>query len=1051
MSALFRILLIALLATLAFAQDSATVSGTVVDQANFVVPDAKITLLDVGRGAIRHTVADPAGFYIFSSLTPGLYSVEVTKKGFNTLRVERLRLGVRDRKTLILELQVAPAEPTVVTITAETGGVSTDPNSGTPIGYDFSTNLPLNSRSVRTLISMAPGVASAEGESFNVNGLRANTNYFTVDGVSGEIGVEGSRGPGGGFGGGPGRGMRGGGGGEPAASLGSMISLEAVEDVQVQTSSFAPEFGRTPGAQVSITSRSGTNEFRGSAYWYYRNDQFSANDWFANSRDIARGKMRHNNFGVTFGGPIAKGRTYFFASYEGLRNDIPQVAYSELPSLETRAAASEEMQPYLNAFPIPNGPALQDGAAEFWAMTSSQNTTDSAGLRIDHQISDTVNVFGRYRYAPYDRESRGSGMQAANTITTTDGKAQAITAAVMWTPDAFTTNDFRVNLSTSTDDSYLRMDNFGGAVPLTDDLLFPSGVSSPNGSFSLNVIGASGYAYGLIDNGKQHQLNIVDSLSHLKGNHQLKFGFDFRRLAPTDYNQFYRQTAMFNGLSASSGGLLSGETTSAIVSAYEPTVYPVFYNFSLYGQDTWKATSRTTITYGLRWDVNPAPDVREGPPPIAATSTLQFASITRLNPLYKTRWTDFSPRAGLAYMVDTTQGRELVFRAGYGIFNDIGYGATASAFDGAPYVSQRTLTAEAFPLVPDSAAPPELPATRPYGQISAADPFLESPKVHQWNILLEKGIGTGRTLSLGYVGTSGKNLLQTTTRRDRIPTSDGDEDLVFGDYDIMRLTQNGAESSYHGAQVQFRQRMSRNLQMQLSYTWSKSLDTASNDEAMAGFGTVSEGDRGPSNYDIRHSASLSGSYLFPAPRKGIVGAILNDWWTDWFVTARSALPFDVRNITMVTSDDEEDDEDGFRGLFGMGRPHYTGEPIWISDGNVPGGKRLNPDAFEVPDDYEQGDLGRNSIRGFNVFQVDLSLRRQFSINEKLRLHATVQAFNVLNHPNFANLSPNQGANMASPNFGIATSMLNRGLGSSGNAMYRVGGPRTLQFALRLQF
>ena len=649
-----------------------------------------------------------------------------------------------------------------------------------------------------------------------------------------------------------------------------------------------------------------------------------------------------------------------------------------------------------------------------------------------------------------DGNSRGSGFSAPNNLTYRDSVSQLITSSLTWVPGVQTTNDLRINVSTSSSNSNSIMDDFGGAIPLTDELVFPAGITSPSGSFMLSIAGAGGYSYGMSSRGKQHQINIVDSLSHIRGNHSLKFGADLRRLAPTNYNQPYQITAMFNGLSSDTGGFLSGTATNAVVSSNIAAVYPVYFNFSAYAQDTWKVTNRTTLTYGLRWDINPPPDVRKGSPLIALSASGWGSSITRLEPLYKTRWGDVAPRIGLAYQIDTTAGHEMVFRTGIGVFHDVGYGATTGAFSGAPFVSQRTVTEPEFPLTSENMEAPILPATRPYGRVSAADPNLQSPKVYQWNATLERMFGFGQSFSIGYVGTKGRNLLQVESRR---TFEDDEDDDTLRAYDILQLASNGASSDYHGMQVQFRRRLTQDLQMQISYTYGHSIDSASSDAAMGGggFATLLGNERGDSNFDIRHNLSFSGSYNIPAPKTGLLHTVLGNWWTEWMVTARTGLPFDVRGISETTSEEDED-EDTPLGLFAQVRPNYVpDEPLWLEDTLAPGGRRLNPDAFEMPDEYEQGDLGRNTIRGFNLFQTDASLRRQFALSERWRIHVMAQAFNIFNNPNFMNPSMDEGANLASPNFGVATRMLSQSMGGGFNSQYQTGGPRSVQFALRLQF
>jgi hypothetical protein len=221
---------------------------------------------------------------------------------------------------------------------------------------------------------------------------------------------------------------------------------------------------------------------------------------------------------------------------------------------------------------------------------------------------------------------------------------------------------------------------------------------------------------------------------------------------------------------------------------------------------------------------------------------------------------------------------------------------------------------------------------------------------------------------------------------------------------------------------------------------------------MGGFGSIfSQGQRGSSDYDIRQSLSLSGSYRLYAHPRGLVGAILGDWYVDWMISSRTGLPFDIQGVSSGTSGESTATRNFRGGVFAQVRPNYTGAPMWISDPNSPGGRRLNPDAFEIPDGYEQGNLGRNTLRGFGVFQADISLRRQFVISERWRLNLSAQAYNALNNPNFANPSMNEGANLASPNFGVMTRMLNQSFGGGGGSLYQSGGPRSVELALRLQF
>jgi hypothetical protein len=236
------------------------------------------------------------------------------------------------------------------------------------------------------------------------------------------------------------------------------------------------------------------------------------------------------------------------------------------------------------------------------------------------------------------------------------------------------------------------------------------------------------------------------------------------------------------------------------------------------------------------------------------------------------------------------------------------------------------------------------------------------------------------------------------------------------------------------------------LQAQLSYTWGHSIYSSSTD---AGFGggfasLFGSGERGPSDYDVRRTVNFSGSWRLPAP-DGLPFYLLQHWYLDFVASARSGLPFDIQGVSGTTSGTAG------AGLFAQVRPNYNGLPIWIRDSTVPGGSRLNINAFTAPTGYAQGNLGRNALRGFSFGQLDLALRRVIPFTERYQVSIAAQGYNILNHPNFANPSPLEGGNMSSPSFGIVTQMMNQAFGGGVNALYRSGGSRSMELSLRLQF
>ena len=480
------------------------------------------------------------------------------------------------------------------------------------------------------------------------------------------------------------------------------------------------------------------------------------------------------------------------------------------------------------------------------------------------------------------------------------------------------------------------------------------------------------------------------------------------------------------------GVALNGQVTSNV-----DTVYPTYTNCRLRpGHVEGHGSDDPHLRPAMGRESSPT--TRQGPKPFALSNDA-IAGVTQNQPLYPTRWYNISPRIGVAYLSDDTPGREMVLRAGIGIFYDLGYGVVDSAFAGAPYSNIRTISEVNFPLPTADLAAPGLPPSRPYGQITTGDSGLLAPRVYEANGTWEKNFGSGMTLSIGGSATRGRNLIRITTTPEQGTSA----------YQILRELTNGAQSSYNGMQVQFRKRFTANLQMQFSYTWSHSVDSASSD---AGFGggfasLFGSGEKGSSDYDVRHNLNVSGSYRLPAP-KGTFFYLLRHWYVDFVGAARSGLPFDVEGVstctsgsssstTSATSTCTSSTSNNNTNLFAQIRPNIvftaTVDSIWITDPNVPGGKRLNKAVFSLPTGYNQGNLGRNSLRGFSFSQLDFSLRRMIPVNERFTLNLAAQAYNIVNHPNFANVTPLEGGNMSSPNFGVVTQMMNQSFGGGVNS------------------
>ncbi|HJZ79885.1 MAG TPA: TonB-dependent receptor, partial [Pyrinomonadaceae bacterium] len=804
---------------------TATLSGTVYDENDSVIPDVTITVINRGTSLTRQVTTNGEGGFTVPLLPPTKYTVRAEREGFATAEFNDVVLNVNDQVSLKILLKVTRVGETVnvndsASLTRESPAVST------VVDRQFVENLPLNGRSFQSLIALTPGTvltkaSLGEPGQFSVNGQRANANYFMVDGVSANIGVSSgaalSQSAGGAL---PGFSAFGG--------TNNLVSVDALQEFKILTSTYAPEFGRTPGGQISLITRSGTNDFRGSIFEYFRNDALDAKDWFANRNKNPKPALRQNDFGGVLGGPIIKNRTFFFFSYEGLRLRLPQTLPAVVPSLSARQSAPAALRPILSAYPIPNGRVFSTGLAEFVASYSDPLDSDATGIRLDHTINNHLTIFGRYNYAPSESVQRFNSL---NNLISSRFKTQTFTTGLIHNISPSTTHDLRFNYSRSTGSSFFRLDNLGGAVPPADSILFPPFASSNTGGVSIQISGAASLSVGRSGDNMQRQFNLVDNLSVIINSHQLKFGIDYRRLTPTSGVPEYRQSASFSGMGVTSpgipppaGSVLSGKPSSISISARESIDF-LYANFSAYGQDTWRVTPRLTLTYGLRWEVNPPPKGRDGKelftlalngdPATIILSPAGAPLAPQGTPLYETTYNNFAPRAGIAYQLSQRNGMGTVLRGGFGVFYDLGNSAGLNVNSLFPYSRSKNVFGEAFPLTDPTLAQPPAFSLTPSRNSSmfVYDPKLKLPITYQWNVTLEQSLGSNQTVSASYVAAAGRRLLrqEMLTNVNPSPT-----------FTSVRFYRNSATSDYHALQLQFQRRLSKGLQALASYTFSKS-------------------------------------------------------------------------------------------------------------------------------------------------------------------------------------------------------------------------------------
>jgi hypothetical protein len=1017
--------------------ETGSIAGQVRDPQGATVAGADVKVTNIATGVAVSSKTNDTGTYYFPSLRPSHYKVSVTAPGFKESVLD-VELHVQDRLSENITLALGASSETV-NVSASAQQVDTSSSVSTEVSREFIENMPLNGRSFQALIDLTPGSVTAKSYysgigQFSVDGQRTDANYFSIDGVSANVGItQGSN---------VYLGAAGAGAAQATSNNGgynNMVSVDALQEYKIQTSTFAPEFGRTPGAQLSILTKSGTNNLHGSLFEYLRNDVFDSRDYFARVNKLAKPAEKQNDFGGTLGGPIIKNKLFFFFSYEGLRLRVPFTRTEIVPSTYARQQAIPAVQPLFNAYPLPTKNDVPGVYTADAIMTfSNPSTLNATSLRLDYTVSPKLTLFLRGNYGPSNGSQHGAfDFYSRSTLSTTISNVSTITAGATYVVNNRLLNDLRVNLSQSKGATVVTPTDFAGAVAPSDSYLFSTNpdYNITNSVFSLYMFdGSTGWYVGNDATNHQHQFNIVDSVSFSAGNHNMKFGVDYRRLSPTNGYRAWDIGYVANSFENLSQGII------------------------FYAQDDWRATKNLTLTYGLRWDYDPPPAENSGHPFYTVLNLNDPANVAlapKGTPLWQPNKKNFQPRFGAAYTLRNTSGKELVVRGGWGLFYGLGNQQGAQGTLGFPYGRTRYLYGAdgggtySFPIPPADGGPVPITLVPSYAFMFAFDPHLKDPKVYQWNVSAEQSLGSSRSLTVSYVANKSEDLL----RREML-TPDMGGNTAFAYLDVVT---NDGWSNYNALQAQFRQRRWRGLQFISSYTWSHAIDNGSNVNLPNPYYTVYSPnlDRGNSDFDMRHNFSAAVSYEIPSAQQNALLKVLTGGWAiDSLFRANSSVPVNVTTGVLPAF-----------GLWwnndaGNQRPNVVpGQPLYLHGSQYPGGKIFNSAAFSTPSDsFTQGDLPRNKLRGFGAWQEDMAIRRTFKLTERLNLLFRAEAFNLFNHSNFGDPgAQSDGTNhLNSPNFGYSTQVLSNSLGTGGadggfSSLYQIGAPRSFQFALKLQF
>jgi hypothetical protein len=1124
-----RVMLVAMLlgvsALPAFGQiDRGAITGRILDSSGAVVPSATVTITNKATGVAVTTSADADGEYQVLTLIPGTYTVKATAAGFESVLRDDIHLHVQDLLSIDFALKVGSVNAEIVVTARESMLETQTADLGSVVNEQRINDLPLNGRRYADLALLEPGVAkyyapaNPAPDRFSANGNSELQNNFLLDGIDNNSFSENLQ------------------------ELSMQVVQpppDALQEFKIQTRTYSAEFGNSAGAVVNATLKSGTNGYHGDLYEFFRNKVLDANQWINNLTGFPRSGFSQNQFGGTFGGPIKKDKLFFFGDLERFTSRNGDTVQSTVPTpLMTQGNFTE--LPYALANPqvpgqsgcyvgniiqpgcfdpvaqklmglvagtatpnIPTAVALEGipgswtGAPNYVFATSVPDDVYSLDGRIDYTLDPKDQIFGSYSYRHVDKQDpRWTGNPLiGNGNFATQYRWHQQSVALGWTRTLSNSlvNDVRFGFSRD----YAHSDPNGLTVG-TSEAESAIGLSGiPNGPGSAGI--PPFFIGGLTTEGSaawrpQYQIsqgwNLVENLNWLKGTHSFKFGY-----------QYIRRSDNFLDIEAPQGLILeTGVVTGSFAMALPDlllgdanlviftTPHVVHYftpGHSFYAMDTWKANSKLTLTYGLRYELfaplidrnnettNFTP-LNGGGLITAASNASGWYGRALIHPALN----NFAPRFGFAYQMLP----RLVWRGGYGVFyqhvNRIGSEAllqlnppqfvdTQISTGGTSAVFQLK---DGFPSsIIDATAPPLYDL-----HIRAQDPNQRTPYVEQTSFGLEYQLLGDTVISATYVGNWGRkeervrdaNQPQVTgfdtgcpilqypyANLNTVSTVDtfagaGIPCATTGTHSYLEYATFDGNSNYNSVEFALRRRISNGLSYSLGYTFAHGLANYRDNLTAQQLPQNSynySAEMGNSVLDVR--SRFVGNFLWELPLgqgkrfmsgDNFAGRWLGGWQFNGIVTLQTGTPFNVtaNNDGLV---------DGNNPVYAncIGNPYAgatTNPKLFTTTGFI-----INPAAFSQPGPGQFGTCAPYQFYGPGIQTWDLSLFKQFKFTERYQLQFRTEFFNAFNHPNFAN--PN--ANIGSPgSFGKVNNTLAPILGTDSGGP---GDPREIQFALKLYF
>jgi len=1052
-----------------------SIRGTVTDPSGAVIVGAKINVKSSATGFTRDVISLADGSFVVPELPAGEYTVSVSSPGFTTF-ADKAIVRVGEETTFDVPLPIGQVEKYFVTTVTPVVETTEDVLGGT-VDQTLVAELPLNGRDFGKLVALVPGVI-VEGSGvagtekgfgqFNINGQRDRSNNYTLDGTDNndpwfnnsalnQVGITGA----------------------PA----TLLPIDAIQEFNLQ-SQFPAEYGRNTGGVVNIITKSGTNDFHGSAFEYARNSFWDARNYF-DPVGTPHTQFINNQFGGSFGGPIIHDKTFFFGAYEGQRERVGSDFDFTLPTvseINSARALALSKNPAINTAPL-------DAILSYFPVNNTSvntvpgsvkdfNDLDNFILKLDHRFN-AINSFAvRYAFGQSDQKfplgslgGFGSGSRLPGFQQISPTRVQVVSASFLSALSATHINELRFGY-TRLRNSFTSQDAVSPISGLPDFGTGLPGIPEIDFGGLMENLGATAFSVPRARISQNYQ--ILDNFTWIKGAHTLKFGGEYRRTWVSAFNDNLGRGLIEFGptgldptdpiidtlanfyLGYFCDMMNTGTNCPGFAEGNIGNTQRTTYNNGLafFAQDEFRVRSNLTITYGLRWEYfGPISEknnlLYNFSGPFSADSQLVRVGTDGLSGAYKRDLNNFGPRLAVAW----SPFQNTVVRAGYGIYYDyIPQDLMIANFTTVAGIATNPVGPQAvLPLAFNTAAWNGT-ATGPVFSTVTSGPFpifvtthnLATPYAGEWNLNIQQQISKGAAIEIGYVGSKGTRLVRLY---------DANQDDINTNYGEIDTFATNSASTYNALQVQARFNNWHRFSGFSAYVFSKSLDGASDgidfNFSSAAFPQNSDdlqAEKGPSTFDARHRWTTALNYSVPIWSR-LPSRLAQGWGWNTIVTVMSGQPIGIITPNGIFNADSSDN-------FHQ-RPDVVPGVNQILGGN-PANGYINPFAFALPAG-NFGDLGRDAVYGPGFWNIDFSVTKDTKLTERLNLQLRAEFFNIFNHPQFAL----PGGTVAPPLPGMTLpqalaacpgcSSTSTPDVAQGNPGLGGGGPRVIQFAARLQF